>query len=72
MNVAIDIEGAVSSGSECAAIGACEGTSSDQTCVYVVRVEELRRPFLVNRRKECERISQRICGEQTGVPGILH
>ena len=48
LNVAIDIEGAVSSGSECAAIGACEGTSSDQTCVYVVRVEELRRPFLVN------------------------
>ena len=48
LDVVIDVEGAVSGGSECTPVGASEGTSSDETCVYVVRVEELGRPFLVS------------------------
>ena len=49
LNVTIDVEGAVSSRSKCTAVGAREGAGSDETCVYVVRVEELGRPFLANR-----------------------
>ena len=48
LNVPIDVEGAVSGRSKCTAVWAREGTGGDETCVYVVRVEELGRPFLVS------------------------
>ena len=48
LHVTIDVEGAIPGGSECTPVGARKGTSSDQARVYVVRIEELGRPFLVN------------------------